>query len=873
MAAEIGRHFVADKVFAAERTRQAIAAAEKGDIEDARTLLAEALALDPEYELAWLWFAAVTEDPGEEKFCLNKVRDLDPQHKAIPALARLGNVSAKQPPELAPIIDPPAPEFITGYADEVRRKKRKRLLQQGLLVLLILAGTISIISVWAITRAQTTYIALVVTEPAEPASAESQAAAQSAVDTWNQSQATSRQNIEVVTFYDDGDPAKAAEVAQQIVDDGRFVAVIGHTYSRTSEAAAPIYDAAGIPAISPAATADDVTAGRPWYFRTVFDNTQQGKDIALYALGNEETRKAAVVATDDSYGRTIRDGFTANFAKPTELYGKKFRGSVVADITLTAEADPVTRDRELVLAAQQIAESNADQIVLATLDTECQEFFKALDREGVDVPILVGDALANTQFFAELAKVDPDHLNNVSAATPLNAGTLVGPAVDLYDQLSESLGYTPGWIAGLTYDAVNAVTDGLIAGDATWGTRDLPGDRETIRQAWDAARSPDTALSTVTGPLYFDAENAAVRTASFDRGYVSGSGRVLAQSAPYQISPYTQQAGVSLDEQLAEGWAFRSGGSTYTVQRVITTGININQISELDPGTQTFTADFFIWFKFEGGAGPPTDIQFVNALDPSLALAEPERTTETDGERYQLYRIKGTFRAPMAFNDFPFDAQNLPVTIQNRSLTAAQVSYVVDPDVLEQSQAERLQSGTDADATIDEVPNWKADTVSFYPSSVGNTGALGDPEVAAAGGVTFSQLSSNVTISRDVPSFLVKNLLPLILLTIVVYVSLWYPYKDAPARITFGVTGILTGAVMLNSVTGSLPQVDYTVAIEWAYYAFILLAGICIVATLVGRHLTDNRQLSRVRTLDRIMRVGYPLYVLLVFGAYWLAFS
>jgi hypothetical protein len=31
------------------------------------------------------------------------------------------------------------------------------------------------------------------------------------------------------------------------------------------------------------------------------------------------------------------------------------------------------------------------------------------------------------------------------------------------------------------------------------------------------------------------------------------------------------------------------------------------------------------------------------------------------------------------------------------------------------------------------------------------------------------------------------------------------------------VTGVLTGAVMLNSVTNSLPSVDYTVAIEWAY--------------------------------------------------------
>lgn len=864
---------MADKVFAAERTRQAIAAAEKGDLQDARTLLAEALALDPEYELAWLWFAAVTEDPGEEKFCLNKVRDLDPQHKAIPALTRLGSVAAIQPPELAPIIDPPPPEFVTGYAEEVRKARRERLVKQTLLVLAIVALLAGIISAWSLTRSQTTYIALVVTNDRDGSDIDAAAAAQAAAANWNQYEATSRQNIEVVTFYDEGDPERAAQVAQQIVDDGRFVAVIGHTYSSTSEAAAPVYEAASMPAISPSATADDVTSGRPWYFRTVFDNSQQGKDIALYALGALETRTAAVVATDDTYGETIRSGFAAAFTRPTRLYDSKFRGKVLADITLTADADPAVRDRELTAAARRVSESGADQVVLATLDVESGAFFAELKRLGVKAPVIVGDGLANSPFYTELAAVDPDLLPKVRAATPLNAGTLVGPAVDLYDQLSETLGYTPGWTAGLTYDAVNAITDGLIKGGATWGPRNVAADRVKIQEQWSAARSPDTALDTITGPLYFDADNAAVRSAAFDRGYVSGGDRILLESASFQIAPYTQQAGVSLEEQFAAGWAFASAGETYTIQRVVSTGFNINEVSELDPSSQTFTADFFIWFKFRGGEKAPTDIQFVNALDPGLALAAPERTSKNIDGEYQLYRVKATFRAPMAFNDFPFDTQNLPITIQNRTLTAAQITYVVDPDVLEQSQAERLQSGTNAQATIDELPNWKADFLSFYPSSVGNTGALGDRAVAASGGVTFSQMSSNVTISRDVLSFLAKNLLPLLLLTIVVYFSLWYPYKDAPARVTFGVTGILTGAVMLNSVTGSLPQVDYNVAIEWAYYAFILLAGICIVATLIGRHLTDTRQLARVRTLDRVMRIGYPLYVVGVFLAYWVAFG
>ena len=105
----------------------------------------------------------------------------------------------------------------------------------------------------------------------------------------------------------------------------------------------------------------------------------------------------------------------------------------------------------------------------------------------------------------------------------------------------------------------------------------------------------------------------------------------------------------------------------------------------------------------------------------------------------------------------------------------------------------------DAGSTINKIPNWEADAVSFFPNSVGNTASLGDPYfVAGATGITYSQMVTATDISRDVTSFLIKNLLPLILLTSVTYIALWLPYKDATSRISFGVTGILTGAVMLG---------------------------------------------------------------------------
>ena len=51
---------------------------------------------------------------------------------------------------------------------------------------------------------------------------------------------------------------------------------------------------------------------------------------------------------------------------------------------------------------------------------------------------------------------------------------------------------------------------------------------------------------------------------------------------------------------------------------------------------------------------------------------------------------------------------------------------------------------SDADSTIDAIPNWNAENVQFFPSSVGNTSALGDPSfIGGSSGITYSVFASS----------------------------------------------------------------------------------------------------------------------------------
>lgn len=78
--------------------------------------------------------------------------------------------------------------------------------------------------------------------------------------------------IELLLFDDQSDPEIARQQAQKIVEQYQPLVVFGHYSSATTQAAAEVYRQAGIPAITGSATADSLTDGSQWYFRTIFNN-------------------------------------------------------------------------------------------------------------------------------------------------------------------------------------------------------------------------------------------------------------------------------------------------------------------------------------------------------------------------------------------------------------------------------------------------------------------------------------------------------------------------------------------------------------------------------------------------------------------------
>lgn len=132
-----------------------------------------------------------------------------------------------------------------------------------------------------------------------------------------------------------GTPEAGAAVANKMVTDPTVVAIAGHIFSGSTEAAMPIYEKAGLPMMSPSATEPTLTQrGSTVFNRLAFTDADQGKFAANLLFNDLGFTKIAVMHDGGTYGQGLADVVQAEF----EALG----GEVVAYEAITpGEADYV----------------------------------------------------------------------------------------------------------------------------------------------------------------------------------------------------------------------------------------------------------------------------------------------------------------------------------------------------------------------------------------------------------------------------------------------------------------------------------------------------------------------------------------------------
>ncbi|UYV71923.1 GLRA3 [Cordylochernes scorpioides] len=130
----------------------------------------------------------------------------------------------------------------------------------------------------------------------------------------------------------------------------------------------------------------------------------------------------------------------------------------------------------------------------------------------------------------------------------------------------------------------------------------------------------------------------------------------------------------------------------------------------------------------------------------------------------------------------------------------------------------------------------------------------------------YSCLKVNLIFKREFSFYLIQIYIPCCMLVIVSWVSFWLDQKAIPARVSLGVTTLLTMATQISGINASLPPVSYTKAIDiWTgvclTFVFSALLEFALVNYASRRDVLNFRTQSKWDHLDN-MEDGATTYAM-----------
>ena len=280
--------------------------------------------------------------------------------------------------------------------------------------------------------------------------------------------------LELLGEDDQAEPKTATIVAQKLIDAG-VVAVIGHLNSGTTIPASKIYHDAGIPQISPSATAVAYTAqGYNTAYRVMANDAQQGKALGQFAVTKMGAKKIAIIDDRTAYGQGLADEF--------EKAAKAAGGEIVAREYTNDHAT----DFSAILTG--IKGKSPNLIFFGGMDPQGGPMAKQMKNLGLTAKLLGGDGLQNVNF-VKLAGSDAEGVIASSPGLPIDSMP-GGP--EFRKKFEAKYGVIQVY-APYAYDAVYALVDAMKRANSAEPAKVL-------------AELPKTDLKGVSGPVKFDAK-------------------------------------------------------------------------------------------------------------------------------------------------------------------------------------------------------------------------------------------------------------------------------------------------------------------------------------------------------------------------------
>ncbi len=292
------------------------------------------------------------------------------------------------------------------------------------------------------------------------------------------------------------------------------------------------------------------------------------------------------------------------------------------------------------------------------------------------------------------------------------------------------------------------------------------------------------------------------------------------------------------------------------VPDTVKTGIYVTSIHDIDFKQQEYTISFWIWLKYKN-----KDFDFFHNLEVphSKSVATAFSTVDSsDDQVYLLMKMQCVMKDSWKINDFPFDRQNLRLSIENSQYDSK--SLVFAPDTL----------GRHYDRFFTLI-GWNIDSFKMSEGTRIYETTFGDPSLTVPH-TEYSAFKVKIVITRSTMGLFWKMFLGMYVAFLIAYVCFYIHADGIDSR--FGLSVGALFAVIGNKyiVDSALPESKTFTLVDTLHGITLFFILAVIMATAYSMNLAKKGKLKQANRFDMIA-AQILLLIYLILNIYYISIA
>ena len=268
----------------------------------------------------------------------------------------------------------------------------------------------------------------------------------------------------------------------------------------------------------------------------------------------------------------------------------------------------------------------------------------------------------------------------------------------------------------------------------------------------------------------------------------------------------------------------------------VKTGIYVTSIHDIDFKQQEYTISFWLWLKYKN-----KDFDFLHNLEVPHAksVASSFSTVDSSGDQvYVLMKMQCVMKDSWKINDFPFDRQNLRLSIENSQYDSKSLVFV--PDTL----------GKHYDRFFTLI-GWKIDSFNMSTGTRIYETTFGDPTLTVPHS-EYSAFKVKIVIDRSTIGLFWKMFLGMYVAFLIAYVCFYIHADGIDSRFGLSVGSLF--AVIGNKyiVDSALPESKTFTLVDTLHGITLMFILLVITSTAYSLKLVKKDKLKQANKFDMI---------------------